>query len=252
MILFFSGTGNSAYVARQLGEALADTDIVDLRGAALLSAKVGSEANDRVVWVFPVYSWGVPPVMVDFIRHVEIKGADRVKHHLVVTCGDDTGLTHKQWRKLIAAKGWETASASSVIMPNTYTLMKGFDVDSEEVAGRKLAEAPARISEIAGLIAANATSTDMTTGSFAWIKSHIVYPWFVRFAMSPKPFHANEKCIGCGLCASGCPTCNIAMDYGRPSWGNRCALCLRCFHCCPFNAVQYGKATASKHQKPLL
>lgn len=252
MILFFSGTGNSAYVARKLSEELADANIIDLRGETLLSAKVESEANDRVVWVFPVYSWGVPPIMVDFIRKVSIKGAERVKHHLVVTCGDDTGLTHKQWRKLIVTKGWEAASASSVIMPNTYVLMKGFDVDSDEVARRKISEAPARIREIAGRITENASSTDMLTGSFAWIKSRIVYPWFIRYAMSPKPFHATDKCIGCGNCARECPTENIEMINGSPTWGNRCALCLRCFHCCPVNAVQYGRATVGKRQKPLL
>ena len=31
-----------------------------------------------------------------------------------------------------------------------------------------------------------------------------------------------------------------------PHWGNRCAMCLRCYHSCPRNAVAYGKATAGK------
>lgn len=252
MILYFSGTGNSAYVARELSAALADSNIINLRGESLLSANVDSKANDRVVWVFPVYSWGVPPVLVDFIKRVEIEGAGRVKHHLVITCGDDAGLTHKQWRKLIAAKGWVPASASSVVMPNTYTLMKGFDVDSDIVAQRKLSEAPALIRKIAERIAADSETIDIIKGNFAWIKSHVVYPWFIRFAMNPKPFRATDKCTGCGLCSRECPLGNIKMESGRPSWDSSCTLCLRCYHCCPANAVQYGRETLSKGQKAIL
>ena len=56
-----------------------------------------------------------------------------------------------------------------------------------------------------------------------------------------------RDCTGCGGCARSCPLGNIAMQPGgTPHWGNRCAMCLRCYHSCPRNAVAYGKATAGK------
>ena len=132
-------------------------------------------------------------------------------------------------------------------MPNTYTLMKGFDVDTPDLAARKLSEAVGRVRDIAAAIK-NDGPSELVRGSFPWVKSAVIYPWFVRFAMSPKPFHAKGGCISCGLCARGCPMRNIRMVGETPVWGNNCALCLRCYHYCPRNAVAYGDKTVGKGQ----
>ncbi|MCM1293841.1 MAG: EFR1 family ferrodoxin [Bacteroides sp.] len=259
MILYFTGTGNSRDVAHRLSSLLNDDDVVELCGELLQHPQIKAKQPCKsVVWVFPVYSWGVPPVVVKFITQAEISGITASRHHLAATCGDDAGMTATQWRKLMKRRGWTAMSASTVIMPNTYTLMKGFDVDPEALAEEKLLESIKRVQDIAQRIKAEAMDDDVTKGRFPWFKSKIIYPWFIRFAMSPKPFHANDRCTGCSLCARSCPTCNITMgpndeadksvnpSQRTPRWGNNCALCLRCYHICPSAAVQYGKATAHK------
>lgn len=248
MIIYFTGTGNSRDVAVRLSSILGDNDIIELCGDAIRNKELKAKQPCKaVVWVFPVYSWGVPPVVVKFIKEVKLSGAGAASHHMVATCGDDAGLTANQWRRLISLRNWTPASASTVIMPNTYTLMKGFDVDPEDVAHKKLEASKERVADIARRIRAAAVDDDVVKGRFAWFKSRIIYPWFKRFAMSPKPFHATDSCTGCGLCARSCPLGNISMnDSRRPCWGNDCALCLRCYHICPAAAVQYGKSTCGK------
>lgn len=254
MIICFSGTGNTLYVASLLAEKTG-LDIFRLEREALLSPSSvnldTASADEKVIWAFPTYSWGVPPVVARFIREFTPGPVFRKsRQYMLTTCGDDMGLADRQWRALMAGRGLEAAAAFSVIMPNTYVCMKGFDVDSPEVARAKVNAAAGRVGEIAA--AMNAGGSDMLKrGSFPWIKSKIIYPWFVRFDMSPKPFRHTEACVGCGICARLCPMENISMtrksgQRPAPEWSDRCALCLRCYHACPHHAVAYGHTTDGK------
>lgn len=250
MIVLFSGTGNSLHVANLLSEELGDK-IVRLPYTADCLPQTD---NNRVIWVFPVYSWGIPPVVARWISRLQIPGANDASHHAVMTCGDDIGQADKMWRKAVEKRGWKTAGAYSVQMPNTYVLMKGFDVDSPELAESKIKAAGPRVRSIAQRIEAmpGDAQTDVVRGGFAWIKTKVIYPYFTRFEMSPKPFHPTDACVGCGICAKACPMTNILMTEGHPQWGTNCALCLGCYHACPHHAVAYGKATLGKGRKQIL
>ena len=143
MIICFSGTGNSLLVARQLQSHLGG-DILMLEGRRLIepdSELIRVPEGEPVVWVMPVYSWGIPPVVVPFLRRSKLKITPEhsTPHFLVLTCGDDTGYADHQWAKIIGRRGWNPRGSFSVIMPNTYVLMKGFDVDSPDIAAAKLA-----------------------------------------------------------------------------------------------------------------
>lgn len=239
MICVFSGTGNSLFAARRLAE-------VSLHGEriTLFPATPQFPPGERIVWVFPVYSWGIPPVVLKWIDSMDLSPS--AEHFALLTCGDDCGYAARQLSRVLNRKGCRLTGAHSVFMPNTYVLMKGFDTDSPELADRKLAEAPQAI-DSAGHAIEESRKGDFThRGRFPWFKSAVIYPWFVRFAMSPKPFHALPDCVGCGICSRSCPLGNIAMDNRRPKWGDNCALCLRCYHFCPHHSVAYGKATRGK------
>ncbi|MDE6300581.1 MAG: EFR1 family ferrodoxin [Muribaculaceae bacterium] len=249
MIAVFSGTGNSLRVARLLQKELGDAIV-------MLPGEIPYPADGRLIWVFPIYSWGLPPVVLDAIASSP-EGRD-TQTFMVATCGDDIGRADRRWAKAVRKRGWCPAGAFSVQMPNTYVLMKGFDVDSPELAQAKVTAAPARVAAIAAAIrqateSGRPASTDVVSGSFAAIKTGVIYPWFRRYAMSPEPFFADDRCIGCGLCARSCPLHNITMTQtGRPDWGDRCTLCLRCYHVCPAHAVCYTTATRGKGQSRLL
>lgn len=252
MIIYFSGTGNSRHCAQRLAALTADSDVRELSPDMLRHPASRildiAEGDKRVVWVFPTYSWGVPPVVANFINKTGLgRNAMQAQHFMLTTCGDDMAYTDRQWRHLLERRGISCATAFAIEMPNTYTLMKGFDVDAPEVSARKLAASEARLADIAHRII-NGGESSLIRGAFAWFKSWVIYPWFKRYAMSSEPFHATGGCTGCGLCVRSCPMSNMTMTAGRPVWGSHCALCLRCYHTCPRHAVAYGKATDGKGQ----
>lgn len=251
MIVYFSGTGNTRYCARQLSELTGDT-CIELTAAQLRQPSCATlqTADSRIITMFPTYSWGVPPVFMRFLREARIDCPAGTQAWMVTTCGDDIGLAALQWRRAVRRAGMVPCGAFSVQMPNTYVCMKGFDTDSAQVEQSKLSAAGPRLQHIADAIIGGKTDTvDVVTGSFAWFKTNVIRPWFDRFCMSPKPFHATDACTSCGLCIRSCPMKNMTAGVsGRPEWGNRCALCLRCYHICPQHAVQYGRQTADKGQ----
>ncbi|MDE6283712.1 MAG: EFR1 family ferrodoxin [Muribaculaceae bacterium] len=257
MIIYFSGIGNSRLVAQELHHRFHPDDksgesLYRLEGDRLLEPArqyIEIPHGETVIWVFPIYSWGVPPVVLKFIDKIRFKGAEHARHFMVCTCGDDTGRADDQWRKHLGRRGWTPMGAFSVIMPNTYVCMKGFEVDPDDIEAGKLAAMPARVDEICKKIDRNFGGDDLTRGSWAWLKTNVVYPGFRAFAMSPMPFKADAaRCISCGLCARECPMRNITMQDGHPQWGPVCAMCLRCFHHCPVRAIDYGTKTSGKKQ----
>lgn len=257
MIFCFTGNGNSRLVAEELQRRLYSPDdptrqLYMLEADRLIHpSKQLLEAvdNELILWVFPIYSWGVPPVVLRFIDKVKYKGAEHARHFMVCTCGDDIGRADDQWREHIGHRSWIPRGAFSVTMPNTYVCMKGFDVDAPDIADGKLAAMPKRLEAIKMDIERGFSESDVTRGKYAWWKTNLVYTFFRAFKMSPLPFGCDgTKCTSCGLCARSCPMLNITMKDGHPQWGPRCAMCLRCYHQCPTHAIFYGKATEGKGQ----
>lgn len=256
MIYYFSGTGNSRYVANLLGEILdEDTYYIPHARGALVQPQ-----GNTLGFVFPVYSWGVPPIVIEFFNKLKQEFIDNVKKRAmpvwcVMTCGDEAAMAPEMFVKALQEREVNVQYIASVIMPNNYVLIPGFNVDPKEVEQRKLEGAPARIDAIAAKIKSLPyqdhkmdTIIDVVRGSWPHFKSKMIYPLFKHWGILPKSWRYTDACISCGLCARLCPSHNISMVSGKPVWSINCCSCLTCFHACPRNAVQYAKLTLKKGQ----
>lgn len=250
MIYYFSGTGNSEWAARELGKAL-DEEVTFIPYQNPLEA---SPKGETIGFVFPVYSWGVPPLVIDFINRLPesfVRDIQRQKKDVwvVMTCGDEVALAPEMIKGTLEGRGIEVKSIWSIILPNDYVLLPGFDVDSREVEKEKLRKAPSRIKEIAEGLKSGYTKLDVVRGSLCWAKTKLVYPLFKRWGVSTGKWHSTESCVSCGLCVRNCPNSNIELDKsGRPEWGTNCCSCVACYHVCPRHAVEYGNITKKKGQ----
>ncbi|MCH5238958.1 MAG: EFR1 family ferrodoxin [Muribaculaceae bacterium] len=249
MVLYFSGTGNSTFVATTIANFLNQKllFIPEIEPSQL------EFSGDRLVIIFPVYSWGVPPLVVKFIENIPQNIFEWIIERdipvdCVMTCGDEVALAPEMIQKVFNKKGVRINSVRSVIMPNNYVLLPGFDVDSKELENKKLKLAEGRIMEITQAILRQDKGIDVVRGSIPWLKSRLVYPLFKKWGVFPQKWHFLPSCIGCGKCARICPLSNVKMVEGNPNWGRRCCSCLGCYHICPVHAVEYGKETKKKGQ----
>ena len=246
MIFYFSGVGNSAWVARKLADALQD-EVKPIADEIRTDMKYALSPDEAVGFVFPVYGWEPPMIVLDFIRKMEMSTPTYL--YFVCTCGDDTGKTGKIFTQAIQAKGWTCQAGYSITMPDTYVCLPGFDIDGEDELKLKMDNASARVDYIISELKQRLVhrSYNCLEGAFPYVKTYILGGLFRKFLMSPKPFHATDACVSCGLCEKRCPVHNIKVD-GKPQWGSDCTMCLACYHACPHHAIEYGKRTKGKGQ----
>lgn len=255
MIYWYSGTGNSRHAARRLSELIHDSDlrfipaVLGIKPEKQSGRKKGNLDADSIGFVFPVYSWGVPPVVLELIGRLDAKDLKERYVWAVLTCGDEAGLAAKMFQDALKRKGIGVSAIFTLIMPNDYVMLPGFSTDSPAVASQKIKDAEARLKYISGKLSAKKEMRDVHKGSLPWLKTKLVYPLFRRFGVQTKRWKVDaDKCISCGKCAAACPAYNIHMEGGRPKWKKRCFSCTACFHVCPRRAIDYGSFTKGKPQ----
>lgn len=256
MIFYFSGTGNSKWVAENLAVLLQDktADILDSisNGEIIEKLSAGIQEEGFLGFVFPVYAWGVPEIVIDFAKKLKkfLENANNLRDaadnlekktftFAIATCGEEAGYTLKNFSKVFPLK-----SAYSVVMPNNYVV--GSDLEDEETVVSMLKKAQKDISLMAEELIAKKEVYRVHEGSAAGLKSGLVNFGFNKFVRSTKSFYTTDACTGCGLCAKNCPTHTITMENNRPVWGEHCYQCLKCINRCPAAAIQYGKATETR------
>ncbi|MDH6356453.1 EFR1 family ferrodoxin [Parabacteroides sp. PF5-9] len=249
MIFYFTGTGNSLYVAQALGDAFNETlsSITEELSKNTFELSYVLQENEKVFFVYPVHSWGPSVFVMRFISRLRFENYDKQAVYSVCTCGDECGYTTDILKKSLNRSGISLSGSYSVEMPNNYVLLPGFDVDSKEIEKQKLEKSASRIKEIIQEITNNSSGNLYQTGSLPFLKSRIIYPLFSRYAIGRNSFYATEACIACGLCERVCPTQTITLsETGKPLWGNTCVQCVACIHRCPVRAIEYGKGTIKK------
>ena len=249
MIYYFSGTGNSLAVAQSIaggtGQEISNH---------LIATPKGSD-NEVVGFVCPVYAWGIPRhfkgIIRDWMRMISTKEIAKPEYiFMVLTCGDDIGMTDREMSRLLNEGGHNLDACFSIAMPNTYVCLPGFDIDPADLQQHKLQTAKGRILKIVGHINQRKRGlTDVVRGTVPRLKSYVLRPLFNSFLTGDKHFLATNDCIGCGLCQRICPLQNItSSSAGKPQWNGNCADCLRCYHLCPKHAIHYAGRTHTKGQ----
>lgn len=248
MIFYFSGTGNSRWVANMLGIALGEP-VVSIAEELKTGKKefvCPLREDELILFVYPVHSWGPAVPVARFISMLKLTGYDKQSVYSVSTCGDECGYTVDLMRKALGKRGITLTAGYSVIMPNNYILMPGFNVDSKDVEEEKLQEAPSAVAAIADAIRESKNVNLYKKGSLPGLKSYCIYPLFTNFAIGKNSFRVTDDCISCGLCERVCPTETITLTDGKPVWADTCVQCVACIHRCPVRAIEYGKITLKK------
>lgn len=245
MIFYFSGTGNTKYLAERISERMGERLVSIADSLKNNETDFTAGKGESVGFVIPVYFSGVPKCVREFIEKMKLTTGGDNYIFTALSCGGNTANAGKMLGKLLSEKGITVNASYSMIMVDNYIPM--FNIPSEEEANRMLEEINPKIELLKEKIAEKKDG-DFDDNKGAKIMTAVMYPFYKPFRKTKK-FYANDKCISCGKCADGCVDRAIEMKNGKPVWvKSECTQCLRCINACPTRAIQFGKKTEKRNR----
>ena len=274
MIFYFSGTGNTKWVASQIADAIGEEllYIPDLIRKGQYEYKW--HEGERIGFCFPTHGWQPPGIVREFIRkmrlirpprpdgHPSYSGGEKDTHVFcwaLTTCGDNMGeamtILNKDLAKnpqLNIANGQplQAETLFSVIMPESYVCLPFMKTDTEEKEAMKIELAELQLPHIIQMIEERRRGIEeLEKGATPRLYSYVIGGYFNKQMITDKKFTVDEDvCIKCGKCTKVCPVDNIKGT--PPAWihNGRCTCCLACYHHCPVHAINYGSITRRRGQ----
>lgn len=236
MVIYFSGTGNSEYVAKRIAAGTGDK-------CENLFSRIRSndchplDSSSPFVLVCPTYAWRIPRILEDLLEKTELSGNRRL--YFVMTCGDNIGNAGAYCEELCRKKHMSFMGCFPIVMPENYIAMFGTPTPQE--AREIIKKAESQIDAATAVIAEGKTFSKPKITLADRLSSNAVNAAFYRFFVHAKKFYATDSCVSCGKCVSVCPLKNIELKDGKPCWGNSCTHCMACICRCPKEAIEYGK-----------
>ena len=259
LILYFSGTGNTDYIARYIEKKLhINSQIMDI---SLLTIENCSPEElkeyDIICFGFPVFELNSPEIVKTFLADlspIQNKGV-----FIFCTMGLWGGNAIRKIYKPFQNKGYYFLGSQSVVMPGTDGLAM-LDKKSKYVKKAlekdynyfpKLDKFTTKILDIANRLSSGENIEELSikppfkiAATIIGAPFHFLYLIMVNFMK--KKFYATEDCTICELCVKNCPVQNISIIDKEIVFGDQCVMCLRCIHQCPVEAIQIGKLTLGK------
>lgn len=232
VIAYYTGTGNTLALAKRF-EGVKLVDIIKI------NEKTASLDDDisRLGIFFPVYMGGIPYPVREFIENT-LKERDNSELKYVfslLTCG--SGGKGAEWMidRALQEIGIGLSYTLSIRYPDSYLplIKKVPDIDKTKEILDKAEDLIQK------------AITDIEKEEIKLPRKPMFGRMMIKMTSKTGPsskdkkMSVGENCIGCGLCASVCPSDNISIVDNKAVLGDKCLHCYACYNFCPNSAIKY-------------
>lgn len=244
-ILYFSGTGNSLQVAKDLSNELEKVELCKLTS---LADEEEIEIKSRVLGiVFPVYYARLPLIVEAIVRKLKL-GKDTY-FFAVGTYGGAAADVLIKMNNILQNGGRTLNSGFLLHMPanNIFAYNPKLGKSKNKIFNKE----KKKVKEISDIIKERKDhKCELSKLRIDIVIDRILIKVTDKIMENlhrrDEQFWINDKCNNCRLCERICPVNNIEFNSDKPVWKHKCEQCTACIQYCPQEAIQWGNKTSSR------
>ena len=244
LTIYFSGTGNTEYIAKLFSKKMSAT-CLSIEEDVDFHEKI--QVNDTICFCYPIYGSRVPAIMRRFVaRHGKIlKGKKLI---VLVTQALFSGDGARVFTDMFPAEYMEVVYTEHFMMPNNICNFFLLKQESNKKIEKILKRAEARVEGVCQNIKNNKRRRRGYSGFSKFLGGFQGIPWqgkssclkvnpYSMEGRAAKSVQIDCDCTACGLCIKICPMKNLTLKDDKVIPRNRCIACYRCVNRCPHRAI---------------
>jgi ferredoxin len=237
-VYYFSGTGNSLHVAKELQKRIPEINLLPIAG--LLNNEVVETSGDTVGIVFPIHLAMAPAPVMEFLMKLDLKSAD-----YIFAIATRAGSPHRAFidlDKILKKKGKFLDSFFTLNMASNDPKFEGWNKATDEEIADLEAEVQNNLDYIQKIIINKEKSREKDTSFKVSMPVFSILSPILPLLnkMYNVDFYSDSKCVGCATCEKVCLSGKIKVINKKPVWQEdvQCFYCHACLNYCPEQSVQ--------------
>ena len=243
MVLYFSATGNTEFIAQEIAKRL-DDECMNLLERVKAQDYSPIHSEKPFIICAPVYVCEMPRFMAKYLKKLPLTGTKDV--YFIFTSGGYCGPSGVLAKGIMKKKKMIYHGHAEFQMPRNYVINDSYPMLGKEETEQRIVGSYQQLDQVAADIREGKKLQARHVFLFETIITVPFNPVWCKYKLTAKDFFVEDSCIGCGKCEKLCPLNNISLVDKKPVWGNQCTHCMACIGNCPTKAIQYGDITKDK------
>ena len=235
VVLYFTGTGNCLYIARQL--AGKEGEILSI--PQLVKNKQYEIEADEIGLVYPIYGHMPPHMVWEYIKKVKLHADYKFA---VLTYGKRKCSAVEIWDDISRKAGNSFDYIGTIVMVDNW--LPNFDMNEQMKIDKHI---PENLSKINKDLAARRhwhepVSQEEREQHQEFLQRSGIDPKKGFIMKAEKSFVVSGSCIECGICTYVCPRGNYELTEDGAQMEGDCEFCFACIQNCPQKAILFAES----------
>jgi ferredoxin len=236
-IYYFSGTGNSLHVAKELQKRLPEANLIPI--VSLKDKDVIKTNGDTVGFIFPIHFMTVPVIVKNIIKKLDLKSAKYI-FAIATRYGTPCSVMITKIEKVLKKKGKNLDSYLVLNMASNDPKFEDWHPATNEQLTRFESEIHYRLNSFQEIIINKTKYHEKDSHITSPVKPIMEHLAVEISGDGREDFYSDLKCSGCGTCEKVCLSQKIKMIDEKPVWqkNRKCFSCYACINYCPEQSIQ--------------